>query len=312
VTSRDARLFVGVTDSDWFRFLRSRPDLDEVNFWQPGGGTVFQALNVGEPFLFKLKFPVHRIVGCAFFAHATRLPVSIAWDAFGEKNGAATFEQMFDRIRRLRRTARVTVGDHIGCVILRDPCFFTEADWIEVPPSFSPQIVQGKGYSLREQEGAALWAAVQERLLRYGPRSQVAYRTDEAMYGEPVLVRQRLGQGTFRVKVIDLYARQCAVTAERALPVLEAAHIMPVSRGGQHRLDNGVLLRSDVHTLFDDGYVTVTPDYEFRVSEELRDKFDDGETYRPFQTRRIWVPVDADLRPSREMLEWHNAEVYQG
>jgi len=31
------KLYVGVTDNDWYRFLRSRPELDEVNFWQPGG-----------------------------------------------------------------------------------------------------------------------------------------------------------------------------------------------------------------------------------------------------------------------------------
>jgi putative restriction endonuclease len=31
------KIYIGVTDSDWYRFLRSRPELDEVNFWQPGG-----------------------------------------------------------------------------------------------------------------------------------------------------------------------------------------------------------------------------------------------------------------------------------
>jgi len=48
------KAFVGVTDNDWFNFLASMPGIDEVNFWQPGGGRLFKALNPGDPFLFKL------------------------------------------------------------------------------------------------------------------------------------------------------------------------------------------------------------------------------------------------------------------
>lgn len=41
-------LYVGITDYDWFRFLAAQPGVDEVNFWQPGGRTNFQALRSGE------------------------------------------------------------------------------------------------------------------------------------------------------------------------------------------------------------------------------------------------------------------------
>jgi hypothetical protein len=51
------KAFVAVTDRDWYEFLRRRPDLDEVNFWQPGGGRQFRALDPGQPFLFKLHYP---------------------------------------------------------------------------------------------------------------------------------------------------------------------------------------------------------------------------------------------------------------
>ena len=47
-------LYVGITDYDWFRFFSALPGIDEVNFWQPGGRTNFQALRPGELFLFKL------------------------------------------------------------------------------------------------------------------------------------------------------------------------------------------------------------------------------------------------------------------
>jgi putative restriction endonuclease len=106
--------------------------------------------------------------------------------------------------------------------------------------------------------------------------------------------------------VTDAYARRCAVTGEKALPVLEAAHIRPVSEGGQHLISNGLLLRSDVHTLFDRGYVTVTPSYEFRASNRLRDEFDNGEEYFAMQGRNLWLPPANTDRPSFEFLEWHN------
>ena len=56
--------FIGVTDYDWYDFLRVQPDLDEVNFWRPSGKGM--ALAPGTPFLFKLKvyrlrLPGHKI-----------------------------------------------------------------------------------------------------------------------------------------------------------------------------------------------------------------------------------------------------------
>ena len=126
----------------------------------------------------------------------------------------------------------------------------------------------------------------------------------------PVLVRQRLGQGTFRVMVTDAYQRRCAVTGERVLPVLQAAHILPVSEGGTHRVDNGLLLRSDVHTLFDSGYVTVTPDFQFRVSRRLHDEFDNGEEYFQLQGSELWLPRLEEDRPAHNFLEWHGDTVF--
>src|SRR5690606_11461688 len=78
-------------------------------------------------------------------------------------------------------------------------------------------------------------------------------------YGAEYLARARLGQGAFRVLVTDAYQKRCAISGERTLPVLQAAHIRPYAAAGPHRVSNGLLLRSDLHILFDRGYVTVTP-----------------------------------------------------
>ena len=308
------KAYVAVTDNDWFRFLKQRPNLDEVNFWQPSGNRLFRALDTGQPFLFKLHAPDHFIVGGGFFAHASILPSSLAWDAFGEKNGAASLEEMRRRIEKYRKSSSNPHENYkIGCIILLNPFFFERKDWIPVPSDFHLNTQQGKSYDLRSSAGKALWDAVNFHLQSQPARQDIAAEAArKRMYGEPVLVRPRLGQGTFRVLVTDTYKRRCAVTGEKALPVIQAAHIRPVKQGGEHRIDNGLLLRSDVHALFDCGYVTVTPDYQFQVSRRLKDDFDNGEHYFQFQGMKIWLPPRSDDRPSREFLEWHADAVFLG
>lgn len=122
----------------------------------------------------------------------------------------------------------------------------------------------------------------------------------------------RLGQGSFRVVVTDLYERRCAVTGERTLPVLQAAHIRPYGADGPHEPRNGLLLRSDLHTLFDRGYVTVTPQLRFEVSRRIREEFENGRDYYALDGQAIRPPVRSDLAPAREYLDWHASNVFRG
>ena len=98
------KIVVALTDPDWFEHLRVKPDLSEVNFWAPSGRS-FRALTPGEMFLFRLHAPYRVIVGGGIFAHADTLPCSLAWEAFGQANGAATLAQMRARIARHRKVA---------------------------------------------------------------------------------------------------------------------------------------------------------------------------------------------------------------
>ena len=301
------RFRIAVTDNDWFRFLRDQPGLDEVNFWQPSGKRAFRALNPGELLLFKLHSPLDYIVGGGFFVRFVQFPYLWVWDAFGVKNGAPTLGEMKRRIEKYRRSP-VGPNDSIGCIILSQPFFWHEFRWIKVPSDFAKNIVQGKTYDPDSVTARELWEEVQARL--QSSAAEIAEPEPVSLYGEPRLVRPRLGQGTFRALITDNYQRRCAVTGEKALPVLDAAHIRPVEQGGQHHLDNGLLLRTDVHRLFDTGYVTVTPDGRFLVSRRLKDDFDNGEPYMPFNNQRIWMPGDTMSRPDQRILEWHSDAVF--
>jgi len=308
------KAYVGVTDGDWYEFLSHRPELTEVNFWQPGGRVLFQALGPGELFLFKLHSPNNFVVGGGFFATASLLPVSLAWDTFGPMNGVASLEQMRARIEKLRREKPDPGEDYtIGNVVLEQAFFFRRERWISAPNDFHPNIVQGKGYDLTTGTGLELWNALEDRLSDSSAAAiqrNVADGTVKRMFSDPTLAKRRLGQGAFRVLITDHYNRQCAATREHTLPVLEAAHIKPVVIGGEHAISNGLLLRSDVHTLFDRGYVSVSPDYKFLVSDRLSRNWQNGKVYYAIRNTNIHLPSDRTNWPSRELLEWHSQEVF--
>jgi putative restriction endonuclease len=301
------KLVVAVTDRGWFDHLRTLPDLAEVNFWAPSG-TNFQALEPGELFLFKLHAPYNFIVGGGVFAYSNTLPCSLAWEAFGEANGAASLSEMRARIARYRRIPPDDRTDFsIGCRILAPPFFLEQENW-KPPPNWARNIVTFKTYTTDDPEGMELWEWVQGH--------QEPYRripgVEEPRYGEPTLIRPRLGQGAFRVLVTDIYHRRCAVTGERTLPALDAAHIQPYAEGGGHVPPNGLLLRRDIHSLFDAGYVTVTPEYRFEVSRRIRDEFENGRDYYAMHGKGIAVPDRADRKPDRRFLSWHNENRFLG
>jgi putative restriction endonuclease len=302
-------LIVAVTDWDWFEMLRQQPNLGEVNFWAPSAVN-FRALQPGELFLFKLHAPRNAIVGGGIFAYATALPWSLAWEAFREANGARSAQEMRTRIARYRKTAPNDRSDfEIGCRILTQPFFFEERDWVPVPQSWSRNIVSFKTYNTDDTEGLDLWRAVNDRV-NSPPFPGLAEAPTR--FGEPHLIRPRLGQGAFRILVTDIYQRRCAITQERTLPALEAAHIRPYGDGGDHEARNGLLLRRDIHSLFDAGYVTVTPNFHFEVSRRIREEFENGRHYYALHGERIRTPQEAVQRPDLAALSWHNEHCFRG
>lgn len=309
------KLWVGLTDNDWFEVVSHVPGIDEVNFWQPGGGSrAFRALQIGEPFLFKLHSPYNFIVGGGFFAHWTRLPISLAWEVFAEKNGAHSYSDMRRLIIKRRGKEMDRYEDfYIGCVLLEQPFFFDISDWIPAPSNWRPAIQQGKQYALGEAPGKDLWESVQRKLSIRGKPWLSPQRTEEEpRYGTPVMVKHRLGQGSFRILVTDAYHRACAITEEHSLPALEAAHIKPFNESGPHAVKNGLLLRSDFHRLFDRGYITVTPEYKIEVSRRLKEEFENGRSYYPFHGKPLGhLPGLPEDRPQTELLIWHNENVFR-
>ena len=125
---------VGTTDIDWFRFLRARQPLEEVNFWQPSAHGFSSP--PGTPFFFGLKAPFNVIAGFGIFARYEPATVRLAWDAFGEKNGAASFAEMKARVGQY---ATAGSGHRVGCIMVAQPILFDDVDWIPQPSDWKPQ-----------------------------------------------------------------------------------------------------------------------------------------------------------------------------
>lgn len=307
------RFYLGVTDNNWYRYL-SRLKPEDLNFWKPGGKLSFNVLVPGAPLLFKLKSPLNAIGGIGFFSSHTFLPINVAWDVFGEKNGYDTFSEFKKTILNYRND-KDNPNPTIGCVVLTNPIFFNEEDWIEPPFNWKKATVKGETYFTDEPIGKELWSKVENLLDKYlyinsvdEDKSQLSLEEPEsALYGKSVLRKVRLGQSAFRVLITDAYSRRCSITGEKTLPVLEAAHIKPYAESGPNFTSNGLLLRSDMHKLFDAGYLTITNDYKVEVSRRLKEDFQNGKEYYQYHGKDLAVLPARELdKPSTKYIDWHN------
>lgn len=85
----------------------------------------------------------------------------------------------------------------------------------------------------------------------------------------------------------------------------------PFAQSGPHAVQNGILLRADLHRLFDQGYLTVTPQHRLEVSGRLRLDYENGKTYDPLHGQAITLPPAPADAPAAEYLRWHNDHVFR-
>jgi putative restriction endonuclease len=256
------------------------------------------------------------IGGFGLVSWADRMPEWLAWECFGQGNGAPTLEALRTQIGLLRDRSKIAKRptlDQIGCIVLSQPVFFPQDLWVEQPRDWKKPNLRYEGYDLTVGEGRRIWEECRFRATQTAAPVVGALEPVIAAerFGSPLMIHPRLGQGVFRLAVTDAYGRSCAVTHEHSLPALEAAHIRPYADGGGHEVRNGLLLRSDLHRLFDCGYVTVTPEHRLEVSPLLKTHFSNGRSYYPLHGATLGLPKKEAQRPDRELLRWHNESVFR-
>lgn len=118
------------------------------------------------------------------------------------------------------------------------------------------------------------------------------------------VARTRIGQGNFRKKLIDQFGLTCAFTGVNNRFALEAAHLYSYSEVGKHHENGGLLLRRDVHSLFDNGLLAVEPGTDLiKVAPELNSI----SQYSILQNKKILVPINLEIRKWLE-IHWDQHE----
>lgn len=184
----------------------------------------------------------------------------------------------------------------------------------------NPKNVQGTVFNVRPEASAALDSLIDAERRRAGmfadevppdyltavseaDREGIFDPNDEedARRRQLRAIAIRQGQPRFRHKLLRAYEHRCAITNCDATDALEAAHILPYTNERRNHISNGLLLRADVHTLFDLGLVAVDEDLNILVAPGLRA----SQYGLELSGRTLRVPTDPSCWPNREALKMH-------
>lgn len=114
-------------------------------------------------------------------------------------------------------------------------------------------------------------------------------------------IKERRGQQKFREKLLQAYENRCAISSCSIVDVLESAHIYPYGDSGpdSNIVNNGILLRADLHTLFDCGLIAIDSETrKVRISPQLHES-----EYERFQDQDLNLPLQKWCRPSLKALK---------
>ena len=313
--------FIALTDKNWFDYLKGRANsdhiVDEANFWFPKAQAPPARMQPGHPVFLRLKSPDYAIAGVGFFAAFHLLSMEEAWQLFQWRNGDDTVSDFYKRIRQYRRdeTEDEILNKPLGCMVLRSVELWDKSRWVPwgVEQGFATNIVRGLGVhdpARAAQLISLIGAGGQVRDGEFGDRFQLV-TGDTRQWRDRSAQAVREGQGGFRLRLLDAYGNQCAITGEHTVPVLDAAHIQPYLGPASNHVQNGMLLTKEFHALFDRGYVTVTPEHVVKVSTRLKKDFSNGRRYYPFDGQVLAkLPQDTRFFPSADALQWHGAHVF--
>lgn len=172
-------------------------------------------------------------------------------------------------------------------------------------------------YAGRDRQNAIRlldWARTLDLLGYYSSGIEEHLQLELAAQGAPIrgghvpaLVRRRIGQDQFRERLLDRYGTVCAVTGDQPKETLDAAHLAAYAEHPVHEVDGGLLLRADVHRLFDRLLLTFDPrDWRSQVAPQLMERHEHLHALDD-----VVIAVPARLRPSEELVRLHHAAAHQ-
>lgn len=314
----EGNMYLGITDTNWFKFLRAKKDQigRYINFWTPGTKN-FKAIKPGELFIFKLhaeksKGENGEIVGGAYFDGFEQMSVSEAWDRFGYGNGTESKFELKAAIDEYRVRNNMYQNSDIGCIVLRDPFFFDDDKWIESPRDWGKSIVSGKKYEISRGIGYDLYQKIDVII---NDNANELIISDIEIYADKLqmvgkeretFVKARVNQSIFRERLLKKY-KCCCLCKINNPKFLIASHIKPwVKSENNEKLDinNGLLLCPNHDALFDSGYISFEDNGAIMISKHLK------------QEDAINMNLDVDMKiglsaKNKVFLEYHRNNIFK-
>ncbi len=293
---------VALTDYNWYKTLRSRSVTNEVNFWTPTPWNI-RRLSKGDIVYFLLKKKYGRkICGYGRFVAYKNMDIKNAWQQYGPYNGASSFSEMKNRVANYTNKnskSGYRGKDHIiGCVILKDIKFFDDEDQLKD---------MDYGWRIPRQVVKYKYV-VSAKTIQQNTHTQLDQPftlVDDTKTYTDTTTSVRKGQNNFRDMILAAYNRKCCITQENTPDVLQAAHIQGYRSEASNHVQNGLLLRVDLHRLFDAGLITIDDNYIVQISSYLL-----SDSYIQFNGMKINLP-ELRNRPSLEALRWHYKNVFR-
>lgn len=273
---------------DGFWDLTKRKNItegDEVFFWQSGRGLVGWTIVTEDLRPIDGGMAEARWKDRAAGRYRTRFGIWLVSDAVEDGVSWKTIREKTG-IRQPLSNGQLEVTDDAAAEFLRSLFADRRADL-----GFTDEHVHGAVEGTGAEGGDAA-----------PPPFTAAADEDSRAFTRRVIATRR-GQPQFRTALLEAYGGTCAVTGCTAVDALEAAHILPYR--GEHTNDvrNGLLLRADVHTLFDCFLLTVGEDTTVRFTPQLT-----GRGYDEYQGQPLRIPKDDMCAPSAAALDHHRAQ----
>ncbi len=200
----------------------------------------------------------------------------------------------------LKDGAECRMSARLGAYLLKPKtCVLTSGGEIRLSKAIADALeAQGKAHPLAEIIFNISRTGTHSTRLEKARKEAVAEQAfdphddEDARSRAAAFIVRRQGQPEFRKRLLKVYNNRCAISGCDCPDALEAAHIRPYKGRQTNNIRNGLLLRSDIHTLFDLGKMRIDSDYTVRVSQDLL-----ATVYRKFHNHQITLPRDREHWP---------------
>lgn len=284
------------TTRSWFDALAALLPA-QVAFWQPTPARPSR-IQPGERWYFK-ELGSPQILGFGEYVGWERLSIGGLFEKYGVATGYVSEAELMAAFHFFG--SEYAANTEIGNVILEN---FTP---FEHPVPLANVGLNDLSVRFVYIDGDDPVAAYVGGMRTNAAVTQFELRDPEAAKRAASKRKVRVGQSAFRRLLMETYGSACAFTGPQLQETLQAAHIQPYVDAESNHVRNGLLLRADIHLLFDLGLLTLTPDLQVQVSKKLKGR---DPTIECLHGTKAVLKSDLGVQPSPEAIVFHRAEIF--